>query len=132
MAYPILTIREMCERYEVTARALRFYESKGLLNPLRDGSRRLYSNTDRAKLKLILRAKFYGFSLEEISQLLEIYNSDNLEYHKLAAIAELAQKQLSALEKQQTELNRAIESLRHELDTGLRDLKNCAVLKQAA
>ncbi|MGA1180756.1 MAG: MerR family transcriptional regulator, partial [Marivivens sp.] len=61
-----MTIREMCEAFDVTPRTLRFYEAKELIFPFRDGQKRLYSKRDRARLKLILRGKRFGFSLEEI------------------------------------------------------------------
>ncbi|NCX83726.1 MAG: MerR family transcriptional regulator, partial [Rhodobacteraceae bacterium] len=67
------TIREMCDLFDVTPRTLRFYEAKELIAPIRDGQKRLYTKRDRARLKLILRGKKFGFSLEEIRQLLEMY-----------------------------------------------------------
>jgi DNA-binding transcriptional MerR regulator len=69
-----MTIREMCEAFDVTPRTLRFYEAKELIFPFRDGQKRLYSKRDRARLKLILRGKRFGFSLEEIRQLLDLYH----------------------------------------------------------
>jgi len=66
----MLTIREMCDAYRVTPRTLRFYEAKELISPVRAGSKRLYTKTDRARLQLILRGKRFGFSLEDIRQLL--------------------------------------------------------------
>lgn len=68
-----MTIREMCDLFDVTPRTLRFYEAKELIAPIRDGQKRLYTKRDRARLKLILRGKKFGFSLEEIRQLLEMY-----------------------------------------------------------
>ena len=68
-----MSIREMCDAFEVTPRTLRFYESKELLFPIREGQKRLFTRRDRARLKLILRGKRFGFSLEEIRQLLELY-----------------------------------------------------------
>ena len=66
-----LNIREMCEAFDVTPRTLRFYEAKELLFPVREGQKRLFTKRDRARLKLILRGKRFGFSLEEIRQLLD-------------------------------------------------------------
>ena len=57
-----MTIREMCDAFDVTPRTLRFYESKELLAPIREGQKRLYTYRDRARLTLILRGKRYGFS----------------------------------------------------------------------
>src|SRR6056297_2417478 len=64
----IMTIREMCDAFDVTPRTLRFYEAKELLFPIREGQKRLFTKRDRARLKLILRGKRFGFSLEEIRQ----------------------------------------------------------------
>ena len=67
-------IREMCDQFNVTPRTLRFYESKELLFPIRQGQKRLFTKRCRGRLKLILRGKRFGFSLEDIRQLLEMYD----------------------------------------------------------
>ncbi|MGB1033889.1 MAG: MerR family transcriptional regulator, partial [Primorskyibacter sp.] len=64
----------MCDAFDVTPRTLRFYESKELLFPQREGQKRLFTKRDQARLKLILRGKRFGFSLEEIRQLLDLYH----------------------------------------------------------
>jgi DNA-binding transcriptional MerR regulator len=64
------TIRQLCLEFKCTARALRFYEDKGLLDPARDGMNRVYSYRDRARLQLILRGKRVGLSLAEIGEIL--------------------------------------------------------------
>ena len=71
-----LTIHQMRERFPVTARALRFYEQKGLLAPIREGTKRLYTLRDRARLKLILRGKRFGIPLDEIRHLLDLYETE--------------------------------------------------------
>ena len=76
MTDELMTIREMCDAFEVTPRTLRFYESKELLFPERRGTQRLFTRKDRARLKLILRGKRFGFSLEDIRQLLDMYARD--------------------------------------------------------
>ena len=68
------TIGELAREFGVTARALRFYEDKGLLDPARDGQNRVYSARDRARLQLIVRGKRVGFSLVEIRQMLDLYD----------------------------------------------------------
>lgn len=73
MQEELMTIREMCDAFDVTPRTLRFYESRELIFPERRGQRRLYDRRDRARLTLILRGKRFGFSLEQIRQLLEFY-----------------------------------------------------------
>ncbi len=67
-------IRQLCQEFKVTPRALRFYEDKGLLQPARDGMNRVYSHRDRVRLQLILRGKRVGFSLNEIREILELYD----------------------------------------------------------
>ena len=67
------TITEMCKLFQVSARTLRFYESKELLFPIRSGQHRLFTKSDRGRMKLIMQGKRFGFSLEEIRQLLNLY-----------------------------------------------------------
>ena len=64
----LMTIREMREQFDVTARTLRFYETKELLSPIREGQKRLFTKRDQARLTLIVRGKRFGFSLEDIRQ----------------------------------------------------------------
>ncbi len=71
-----MTIRQMCDAFDVTPRTLRFYEQKELLFPIRIGTRRLFTRRDRARLKLILRGKRFGFNLEDLRQLLDLYDRD--------------------------------------------------------
>lgn len=77
MTTKVMTIRQMCDAYDVTPRTLRFYEAKELLFPIREGQRRLFTGRDRARLKLILRGKRFGFSLERIRQVLDLYDTEN-------------------------------------------------------
>ncbi|MFM7443329.1 MAG: MerR family transcriptional regulator [Tabrizicola sp.] len=111
----LLTIREMCDAFDVTPRTLRFYETKELLAPLRSGARRLYSRRDRARLKLILRGKRFGFSLEDIRQSLELYDRDNANAAQVERVRALAADRLSAMKAQRDELTIAIEELEAEL-----------------
>ena len=110
-----LTIREMCETYDVTPRTLRFYESKELLFPIRDGQKRLFTKRDRARLKLILRGKRFGFSLEKIRQLLELYYLGDQQATQLSRTLDVAGERLSDMERQRTELDIAIEELRAQM-----------------
>lgn len=113
-----LTIREMCDAFGVTARTLRFYEDKELLAPRREGQKRLYSRRDRARLKLILRAKRFGFTLEQIRQLLDLYDRGNGEELQLRRTYDLALERLADMERQRAELDEAIVELKRELDWG--------------
>ena len=118
MSEDIMTIREMCDAFGVTPRTLRFYESKELLFPKREGQRRLFDKRDRARLKLILRGKRFGFSLEEIRQLLDLYNIGDQQETQYALTYEIGQKRLAEMIKQRDELSEAIEELTAQLNWG--------------
>ena len=111
-----MTIREMCDAFDVTPRTLRFYESKELLFPIRDGQKRLFTRCDRARLKLILRGKRFGFSLEEIRQLLELYHVGDQQETQLKRTLEVAQTRLEDLEQRRTELDAAISEMKSQMD----------------
>ncbi|WP_298359815.1 MerR family DNA-binding transcriptional regulator [uncultured Litoreibacter sp.] len=118
MTEEIMTIREMCEAFGVTPRTLRFYEAKELIFPVRDGQKRLYNRSDRARLKLILRGKRFGFSLEEIRQLLDMYNLGDQQETQLAKTYEIAKDRLADMIRQRDELTEAIEDLSNQLRWG--------------
>lgn len=118
MADETMTIRAMCEAFDVTARTLRFYESKELLFPIRKGAQRLFTRTDRARLTLILRGKRFGFSLEDIRQILAMYNRNGSNEAQLSRAYELAQARLQQMEAQRAELDVAIAELKVELVAG--------------
>ncbi len=118
MTEEIMTIREMCDAFGVTPRALRFYEAKELIFPTRDGQRRLYDKSDRARLKLIMRGKRFGFSLEEIRQLLDMYHLDDQQATQLAKTYEIGQARLADMIRQRDELGEAIEELTAQLRWG--------------
>lgn len=115
MSEELLSIREMCDAFGVTPRTLRFYESKELLFPQRDGQRRLFTRRDRARLKLILRGKRFGFSLEEIRQLLDLYHADDQQIVQLTRTLDVARKRLADMEEQRAELDEAIADLRGQI-----------------
>ena len=100
-----LTISEMCVEYGVTARTLRFYEAKELLFPIREGQRRLFTKRDQARLKLIIKGKRFGFSLEEIRQLLDLYDMGDQQQTQLVKTYELAKERLKQLESQIWRIN---------------------------
>ena len=117
------TISQLAREFEVTPRALRFYEDKGLLTPRRDGMNRVYSHRDRAKLQLILRGKRFGFSLEDIRQTLDLYDRDGGNTAQRQKACELAAKRLAEMEAQRDELDLAIAELKAELtDAGAKGL----------
>jgi DNA-binding transcriptional MerR regulator len=114
----MMTIRQMCEAFEVTPRTLRFYESKELLSPVRKGTVRLFTRADRARLKLILRGKRFGFSLEDIRQLLDMYSRDGSNEAQWMRSYELGQQRLAQMQAQRAELDVAITELQVELEAG--------------
>ena len=113
-----MTIRQMCDAFDVTPRTLRFYESKELLSPIREGQKRLFTKRDRARLKLILQGKRFGFSLEEIRQLLDLYSKEDQQLTQITQTYDIAVKRLRDLEKQRDTLNEAISDLRAQLKWG--------------
>lgn len=117
-----MTISQMCNQFNVTPRALRFYEDKELLAPQRLGAHRLYAHRDRARLKLILRGKRFGFSLEDIRQLLAMYDHHGSNEAQLARTLDLAGARLAQMKSQRDELVVAITELEHEIAQGSKNL----------
>jgi DNA-binding transcriptional MerR regulator len=111
----LMTIRQMCDTYDVTPRTLRFYEAKELLAPQRQGTRRLFTRRDRARLKLILRGKRFGFSLEDIRQTLDLYGADGSDQAQRQRAYDLAVLRLTTMQAQRAELDIAIAELTAEL-----------------
>lgn len=115
MSEDYMSIRQMCDAFGVTARTLRFYESKELLSPVRDGQKRLFTRRDRARLKLILRGKRFGFSLEEIRQLLDLYDKGDQQETQLRETRAAALRHLDELKRQRAELDEAIGDLTDQI-----------------
>lgn len=113
-----MTIREMCDAFDVTPRTLRFYEAKELLFPIRQGTKRLFTKRDRARLKLILRGKRFGFSLEEIRQLLDLYDRGDQQFTQLSQTYQIGLDRLKDMERQRAELDEAIDDLKGQLEWG--------------
>lgn len=131
MERSLMTIRQMCTEYEVTPRTLRFYESKELLSPVRQGQKRLFTNRDRARLKLILRGKHFGFSLEEIRQLLDLYDLGDNQQAQLRRSYEIGTKRLGELIRERDRLSRSIEDLGTHLDWAQNQIGSSQTLKAA-
>jgi len=132
MTEDTMTIREMCDAYDVTPRTLRFYESKELLFPARNGQKRLFSKRDRARLKLILRGKRFGFSLEEIRQLLDLYHIGDQQHTQLSRTYEVGRERLADMERRHEELGKATEDLRVQLKWVESMIDATAATKKAA
>lgn len=107
------TISQLAREFEVTPRALRFYEDKGLLTPRRDGMNRVYSHRDRARLQLILRGKRVGLSLIEIKEILDLYKVDQRAQAQTALKKYKAR--IVALEAQREDIDAAIETLQQSI-----------------
>ena len=114
----LMTIRQMCDVFDVTPRTLRFYEAKELLMPIRQGQKRLYTRRDRGRLKLILRGKRFGFALEEMRQLLNMYDRGGQNADQLKSTIAAAHERLAQMERQRDELTEAIDELRAQLGQG--------------
>jgi DNA-binding transcriptional MerR regulator len=132
MTDKLMTIREMCDAYDVTPRTLRFYEAKELLFPIREGQKRLFTHRDLARLKLIIRGKRFGFSLEEIRQLLELYKRGEEQVTQLEKTYEVAQTRMDDLVRQRDELNAAIADLAEQMKWGERMISSMKSTRNAA
>lgn len=106
------SISELAAEFDVTARAIRFYEDKGLVSPRRDGQRRIYSPRDRVRLILILRGKRLGFSLREIQEILDLYDAEPGEAGQLRHLLGKVQERRISLARQRED----IDSILHEID----------------
>lgn len=127
-----MTIRQMCEAFDVTARTLRFYETKELLSPQREGQKRLYTSRERARLKLILRGKRFGLDLEKIRQMLNLYEMGDKGHTQLAASIAVAKERVLELTEQRNELKQALDELAELIDWGERKIKTMNADKSAA
>lgn len=116
-----LSFKDMCARFDVTPRTLRYYEYIELLAPEKEGRSRFYGPREVARMKLILRGRRFGFSLEEIRQWLLIYGKKG-ERPQLQAWLQLADRQLEALEKQRAELESSLADLRALRETAVQEL----------
>ena len=125
-----LSFKDMCARFEVTPRTLRYYEYIELLAPEKDGRARFYGPREVARMTLILRGRRFGFSLEEIRQWLALYQQQGTG-PQLAAWLDMADRQLAALAVQQADLAMAIAELRELRETAAKALTTAQVEAQA-
>jgi DNA-binding transcriptional MerR regulator len=108
----LYTVTELAERLGVTARAIRFYETKGLLSPQRVGSTRVYDYRDRARLQLILRSKKLGFSLADIREYLDLYDPAGGQREQQQLLLNKVQGRIESLQQQQEALESTLAELR--------------------
>jgi DNA-binding transcriptional MerR regulator len=107
----LFSISELCREFDVTPRTLRFYEQKGLLSPARRGWTRIFNYRDRARLQLILRGKRVGFSLDEIKEILDLYNLRDGQLTQLKVASVKMRDRLEALKQQRAEIEETIADL---------------------
>lgn len=105
-------IQHMAKELGITSRAIRFYEDRGLIEPQRVGTTRVYTRREFARMQLILRGKRLGFSLKEIKQFLDLYDADPDHVEQMRALAAAAAERIAQLEKQRVALDQTLKELR--------------------
>ncbi len=111
-AQEFYTVPELAKELGITPRAIRFYETKELLAPQRAGTTRVYTRKDRARLILILRGKRLGFSLAEIREFLDLYETDVDQVEQIQLLRKKVRYRIDDLEEQRIELERVLIELR--------------------
>jgi len=112
----MLTVTELARETGITARAIRFYESKGLLKPKRAGTTRVYTHRERGRLQLILRGKRLGFTLTDIGEYLDLYDADPTQQDQIALLLEKVNVRIQELEAQKTDLEVSLKELSNVRD----------------
>jgi DNA-binding transcriptional MerR regulator len=105
------SIGELATEFDVTPRAIRFYEDHGLLAPKRDGQRRIYSSRDRTRLKLTLRGKRLGLSLSEIRELIDMYEPGRDERPQLKRFLAVLESHKTSLVQQRSDIEAQLSEL---------------------
>lgn len=127
----LYSVTELAEELGVTPRTLRFYEDKGLLNPQRVGNTRVYTHRDRGRMILILRGKRLGFSLSEIREWLDLYESDPGQKEQMQILVGKAAARLAALRQQREDIDATIHELEEIIGAAKRHLATAGKAKQA-
>ena len=108
---PLYSIGDLASEFGISTRAIRFYESKGLIAPERVGSNRIYKKRDRARLILILRGKRLGFSLEEIAEYLDLYDADPNQIAQTRLLLHKVETSMAELEGKRRDIEAALSDL---------------------
>ena len=108
----LFAIADLAREFGISTRAIRFYETKGLLTPERVGSTRVFRRRDRARLILILRGKRLGFSLRDISEYLSLYDADRSQRTQVKLLVDMVDDRMLMLEQQLADLQTTIGELR--------------------
>lgn len=108
---PSYSIRDLASEFDVTTRTIRFYEEKGLLRPRREGTRRVYGPSDRTKLRLILRGKRLGLSLDESAEIILMYGTPGNNQKQLEKLIATFQEKRAELKRQQQDLKAMLKEL---------------------
>ncbi len=119
----LFSIAELADEFDISTRTIRFYESKGLITPDRVGTTRVFRRRDRTRLLLILRGKRLGFSLNEISDYLELYDADQTQATQTQHLLERVNTRLAMLRAQKTDLETAIAELEEMQGYAMEQLK---------
>lgn len=107
----LYSVTELADELGITARAIRFYETKGLIKPRRAGTTRVYSYRDRARMQLILRGKRLGFSLADIKEYLDMYDVDSSQAKQVKLLLEKVERRIGELEQQREDLETTLTEL---------------------
>lgn len=111
MMSDMLTITELARETGITARAIRFYESKGLLTPRRAGTTRIYTHREHGRLQLILRGKRLGFSLTDIGEYLDLYDADPTQHDQILLLLDKVNNRIEELKSQKVDLDDTLKEL---------------------
>ena len=115
----MLTVTELARELGITPRAMRFYETKGLVNPRRAGTTRIYTHRERGRLQLILRGKRLGFSLTDIGEYLDLYDADPAQHDQILLLLDKVNIRVEALKAQKDDLDATLSELTSVRDQAL-------------
>ena len=123
---PVFSIADLAQELDITTRTIRFYEDRGLLRPARRGQQRIYSKADRTRLKLVLRGKRLGWPLDDIREMIELYDAPDGEKKQLEVMINKIEQSRSTLLQQRDDIELALREFDEIEARCLKQLKlNC-------